>query len=65
MRMQVDRYLDRFFQRRDQVKGVLRRDQSGHVLNAEAVRTHALEDLGLVHEVINVVDIAAEVGLRQ
>ena len=51
--------LDRLLQGLDQLIGIIGRDQTGHVLDADAVRAHGLQVLGLVDVVVEVVDLAA------
>ena len=63
--MQVNRGLDRLLQRGDQREGVVGGDEAGHVLDADRVRTHGLELLGLLHVVVDVVDLAAQARLGQ
>ncbi len=63
--MQVDGRLDGFLEGRHQFIGIVGRYQAGHVLDADAVRTHGLQLPGLLYVVVDVVDLTAQARLGQ
>ena len=62
--MQLDGDADGLFDGLHQVKGVVGGKQSGHVLDAEGIGSHLLQDLGLLDEVVQVEDRPAHVRFR-
>ena len=63
VRVQLERYVDRFLKSRNQRVGIVGGHQAGHVLDAYAVRAHLLEAKGLLDVVVEAVDRAAQPAL--
>ena len=63
VRVQLERYVDDFFQCRKEVEGVVGGEETRHVLYADAVGIEVEEFLRLVDVVVEVVDRTAEDAL--
>ncbi len=57
--VELHRDLERFFERLDQVVGIGRRNEPGHILDAEGIGAHSLELFGFFDVIVEVVDRAA------
>ncbi len=65
MGVEMQGKLGDLLQRRDEIVDVVGRDDPGHILDADAVGAHRLERFALVHEIVEIEDVAAEAGLGQ
>ena len=62
MRMQLDRNLDRTLQRLDQVIGLIGSEQSGHILDADGIRTRIFNALRVFHIIVRGKDRTGGIG---
>ena len=62
MAVELDREPDRTLQGADEIVGVVRIENPGHVLDADRIGAHLLEGLGFVDVVLEVVDLAPDLG---
>lgn len=64
MGVNLDRDLDRFLDRLDQIIGLVRHQQARHILDTDGVSAGLLDDLGVLDEIVDIVDRAGGVGHR-